>query len=89
MTYFKAKEEHWSYQEHWAAEDGDAACLLELRARVERLELGAGIYKAVLNALKPSSLKEQALEALETLQQRTTDPNIVEPLRRALEQLDD
>ena len=38
---------------------------------------------------KPSSLKEQALEALESLQQRTTDPNIVEPIRRALEQLDD
>ncbi len=38
---------------------------------------------------KPPSLKEQALQALELLQQRTTDPNIVEPLRRALEQLDD
>ncbi len=38
---------------------------------------------------KPPSLKEQALEALQALQKRTTDPNIVEPLRRALEQLDD
>ncbi len=38
---------------------------------------------------KPPSLKEKALQALELLQQRTTDPNIVEPLRRALEQLDD
>ena len=38
---------------------------------------------------KTPSLKEQALEALESLQQRTTDPNIVEPIRRALEQLDD
>jgi hypothetical protein len=38
---------------------------------------------------KPPSLKEQALKALELLQQRTTDPNIVEPLRRALEQLND
>jgi hypothetical protein len=38
---------------------------------------------------KPPSLKEQALKALQALQQRTTDPNIVEPLRRALEQLDD
>lgn len=35
----------------------------------------------------PPSLKKQALEALESLQQRTTDPNIVEPLRRALEAL--
>ena len=38
---------------------------------------------------KPPSLKEQGLQALEALQQRTTDPNIVEPLRRALEQLND
>jgi hypothetical protein len=38
---------------------------------------------------KPPNLKEQAMEALKVLQQRTTDPNIVEPLRRALEQLDD
>jgi hypothetical protein len=38
---------------------------------------------------KPPSLKEQALKALQALQQRTTDPSIVEPLRRALEQLDD
>ena len=38
---------------------------------------------------KPPSLKEQGLQALEALQQRTTDPNIVEPLRRALEALPD
>jgi hypothetical protein len=38
---------------------------------------------------KPPSLKEQALKALELLKQRTTDPNIVEPICRALEQLDD
>jgi len=38
---------------------------------------------------KPPSLKEQALDALESVKQRTTDPNIIEPLRRALEQLDD
>jgi hypothetical protein len=36
---------------------------------------------------KPPSLKEQALIALESLQHRTTDPNIVEPIRRALEAL--
>jgi hypothetical protein len=46
-----------------------------------------------INALRfarrpqPLSLKEQALEALESLQHRTTDPNIVEPIRRALEAL--
>ena len=38
---------------------------------------------------KPPSLKEQALEALKLLQRHTTDPGIVEPLRLALEQLDD
>ena len=36
---------------------------------------------------KPPTLKEQALEALELVQQRTTDPNIIEPIRRALETL--
>ena len=36
---------------------------------------------------KAPSLKEQALIALESLQHRTTDPNIVEPIRRALEAL--
>ena len=36
---------------------------------------------------KPPSLKEQGLTALKSLQRLTTDPNIVEPLRRALEQL--
>ena len=38
---------------------------------------------------KPPSLKEQGLQALEALQQRTTDPNIVEPLRLAVEALPD
>jgi len=36
---------------------------------------------------KPPSLKEQALEALELVQRRTTDPNIIEPISRALEAL--
>ena len=36
---------------------------------------------------KQPSLKEQALEALELVQKRTTDPNIIEPIRRALETL--
>jgi hypothetical protein len=30
--------DQWAYQEHWAVEDSDAACLLELRAKVEALE---------------------------------------------------
>lgn len=38
MTTYKATSDQWAYQEHWAKEDGDAACLLELRSRVEALE---------------------------------------------------
>ncbi len=38
---------------------------------------------------KPPSLKEQGLTALKLLKQRTTDPNIIEPLSQAVEQLDD
>lgn len=37
-TDYRATPDQWSYQEHYAVEDGDAACLLELRARVEALE---------------------------------------------------
>ncbi|NBT75546.1 MAG: hypothetical protein EBT15_06185 [Betaproteobacteria bacterium] len=36
---------------------------------------------------KPPSLKEQGLTAMELLKQRTTDPNIIEPLSRALDAL--
>jgi hypothetical protein len=38
MTSYKATSDQWAYQEHWSKEDGDAACLLELRSRVEALE---------------------------------------------------
>jgi hypothetical protein len=38
MTDYKATPDQWAYQKHWAQEDGDAACILELRARVEALE---------------------------------------------------
>jgi hypothetical protein len=38
MTDYKATTDQWAYQEHWAQEDGDAACLLELRDRVQSLE---------------------------------------------------
>ncbi len=38
MTTYKATSDQWAYQKHWAKEDGDAACLLELRSRVEQLE---------------------------------------------------
>jgi len=54
MTDYKATPAQWEYQEHWATEDGDAACLLELRARIERLELGAGIRDVVAKEVKRS-----------------------------------
>jgi hypothetical protein len=38
---------------------------------------------------KPPSLKEQGLTAMKLLKQRITDPNIIEPLSQAVEQLDD
>jgi hypothetical protein len=38
MTTYKATSDQWAYQEHWSKEDGDAACLLELRSKVEALE---------------------------------------------------
>jgi len=37
----------------------------------------------------PQGLKSQALKALDLLKQRTTDPNIIEPLLLAVEQLND
>jgi hypothetical protein len=50
---------------------------------------GAGDGLRAARRPKPKSLKDQALQALEALKQRTTDPNIVEPLRYALEALPD
>lgn len=41
MTDYKATPDQWAHQEHWATEDSAAACLLELRARVEALEANA------------------------------------------------
>jgi hypothetical protein len=37
--------DQWAYQEHWAQEDGNAACLLELRARVEALEANTKAWR--------------------------------------------
>jgi len=68
MTDYKATPAQWEYQEHWATEDGDAACLLELRSRIERLELGAGIHdlvaKGVKDAIKQTSNENQIRNSL-------------------------
>jgi hypothetical protein len=96
--------EHWM-QDHatkydlarhaaqWGADQELEECCAELESIPSPLGIPFG--KMAGNALraarrpKPPSLKQQALEALQALQQRTTDPGIVEPLRRALEQLPD
>ena len=70
----------------WGADQELEACLTEV-SFLSSKSLADKIRAA--RRPKPPSLKEQALKALESLQQRTTDPNIVEPIRRALEQLDD
>ena len=46
MTDYKATTDQWAYQEHWAQEDGDAACILELRARIEALEANTKAWRA-------------------------------------------
>jgi hypothetical protein len=54
-----------------------SSCLTELRSRTA----------TALAQPEPPSPKEQGLVALKLLKQRTTDPNIIEPLTRALEAL--
>jgi len=45
MIDYKATPDQWAYQEHWAQEDGDAACILELRSRVEALEANTKAWR--------------------------------------------
>jgi hypothetical protein len=92
-----------NWESDWFAERESIGALLtqayqagadaELEACCEWLQdpdLNVDTYK-LRAARRPNapSLKEQALQALEALKQRTTDPNIVEPLRKALEALPD
>lgn len=66
MTDFTATPDQWAYQEHWAAEDGDAACLLELRCRVEALEVDADEDSTSTHFCLNSIIKR--LERLERLE---------------------
>jgi len=60
MTDYKATPEQedaiaraWAFQQQWAQRgDEDSACFLELRSRIERLELGAGIHNEVKKAIR-------------------------------------
>jgi len=66
MTDYKATPEQedaiaraWAFQQQWAQRgDEDSACFLELRSRIERLELGAGIHDIVSKELKNSFLPD-------------------------------
>jgi hypothetical protein len=69
----------------WCADQELEACCRELEYNFMP---DSGSLRAARRP-KPPSLKEQGLQALEALQQRTTDPNIVEPLRLAVEALPD
>lgn len=98
MSEFKATEKQWAEMVFWSSKDsGGSACILELRNRIEKLELGAGIHAAVTQQIRNTysgSLKEQALQALgrfhtnahTTANQMMADFDL---LRRAVEQLDD
>ena len=60
MTHYKAEPEEWALVQS-CAEKGLSStdcCLLELRSRIERLELGAGIHNAVSKELKNSLLPD-------------------------------
>jgi hypothetical protein len=80
----------------WGADQELEACRAEIVDGegpffIDEISTRVRLANALLAARcpKPPSLKEQGLQALEALQQRTTDPNIVEPLRRALEAIPD
>jgi hypothetical protein len=72
----------------WGADQELEACIAWFDRHIPGYELVADRLRAARRP-KPPSLKEQALEALELLKQRTTDPSIIEPLCVALEQLND
>jgi hypothetical protein len=90
------KAEHWegAYEidiatqaAQWGADQELEACCdwLHKELKLTLLTLDVGLRAA--RRPKPPSLKEQGLVALKLLKQRTTDPNIIEPLTRALEAL--
>jgi hypothetical protein len=71
---------------HWGADQELEACCEWL---TETGLAGNGDLELLRDDRRPTppSLKEQGLDALASLQRLTTDPNIIEPIRRALEQL--
>jgi len=62
-----ARSGSWAEQKKWAVDDSDADCILELRARVERLEQAQqqGNSSAILTSSAPApSPPHAAIEAL-------------------------
>ena len=90
MTDYTATPEQWADAEHYGNPErlprpfGEYACILELRARIEALEV---VH------LKSPSLKEQALDELDRIPTHDNEGRTlgvdVSIIRRALEQLND
>jgi hypothetical protein len=108
MTNYKATPKQWEQVLSWSEDcdvsvSCDAACILELRARVEALEdknrpgfmeLSVTTTTAPVCRPKPPSLKEQALEGLAWIDEHLDMPlhnhcTAIHTIRRALEQLPD
>ncbi len=103
MTDYKATPKQWEQVLSWSEDRDvsvscDAACILELRARIEALEaknkpgfmeLSATTTTAPVCRPKPPSLKEQALALLDKAEDPSWDINDFSIVRKALEQLDD
>ena len=74
----------FSLAARWGADmELEACCMWITREKSVLIAEELGIARRP----KPPSLKEQALKALELVQKRTTDPNILEPIRHAIEAL--
>ena len=90
MTDYTATPEQWADAEHYGNRRGNHvplanyACILELRARIEALEV---VH------FKSPSLKEQALDELDRIPTHDNEGRTlgvdVSIIRRALEQLND
>jgi hypothetical protein len=88
-------DEHWAYEQHIATRAAQWGADQELEACLRLVEIDGGEdaydfarYIRAARRPKPPSLKEQALEALDRMDQFPTadDQHII---RRALEQLND
>ena len=101
MTDYKATPKQWEQVLSWSEDRDvsvscDAACILELRARIEALEaknkpgfmeLSATTTTAPVCRPKPPSLKEQALALLDKAEDPSWDINDFSIVRKALEAL--